>query len=88
MLRTALILFGIISTAFAAGTDPDSDVIARVTGIRHPLLDPTITQRARIGLSEQMGQDVALTLANAAKTRQGVTIHPEVVDRVVGGESS
>jgi hypothetical protein len=34
MLRTALILFGIISTAFAAGTDPDTDVIARVTGLQ------------------------------------------------------
>jgi peptidyl-prolyl cis-trans isomerase D len=63
-------------------------VIARVTGIRHSVLDPTNIQRARIGLSQQMGQDVALTLANAAKTKQGVTIHPEVVDRVVGGESS
>lgn len=63
-------------------------VIARVTGVRHTNLDPRILQRAQIGLSEQMGQDVALTLAAAAKTKQGVTIHPEVVDRVVGGESS
>jgi peptidyl-prolyl cis-trans isomerase D len=69
-------------------SDGKGYVIARVTGIRHTALDPTTIQRARIGLSQQMGQDVAQTLANAAKTKQGVTIHPEVVDRVVGGESS
>jgi peptidyl-prolyl cis-trans isomerase D len=63
-------------------------VIARVTGIRHAELDPRLVQRVRIGLSEQMGQDVALTLATAAKAKQGVAIHPEVVERVVGGESS
>jgi len=34
MLRTALILFGIVNTAFAAGTGPDTDVIARVTGLQ------------------------------------------------------
>ncbi len=63
-------------------------VVARVTGIRHSVLDSNLVQRARIGLSQQMGQDVAAALATAAKAKQGVTVHPEVVDRVVGGESS
>jgi peptidyl-prolyl cis-trans isomerase D len=83
-------IFNAAPGGVAIGPERDGKgyVIARVTGIRHANLDPRLVQRARLDLSQQMGQDVALTLAAAAKTKQGVTVHPEVVDRVVGGESS
>jgi peptidyl-prolyl cis-trans isomerase D len=65
-------------------------VVARVTGIRHTGLGPDspLFQRVRAGLSSQMGEDIALAMAGAAKAKQGVTVHPEVVNRVVGGENS
>jgi peptidyl-prolyl cis-trans isomerase D len=62
-------------------------VVARVTGIRHGELPPQspLFQRVEVGVSQQIGQDVAQTLASATKAKQGVAIHQDVVDRVIGG---
>jgi len=68
----------------------DGYVIARVTGIRHKA--GTIGNRdfetSRKELATQIGDDLALSLAQTAKARQGVTIHPDLVQSVTGGEGS
>jgi peptidyl-prolyl cis-trans isomerase D len=68
----------------------DGYVIARVTGIRHKPSAPGNQdfEMNRSELGRQIGDDLALSLAQTAKARQGVTIHPDLVQSVTGGEGS
>ncbi|MBV9331301.1 MAG: peptidylprolyl isomerase [Alphaproteobacteria bacterium] len=77
-------------TAFGPDGSGQNYVVAQVSGIRHASVPPgsPLFQRARNQLSEQMADDAALTFASSARAKQGVTQHPEVADKVVGGESS
>jgi peptidyl-prolyl cis-trans isomerase D len=62
-------------------------VIARVTGIAHPRLDPR--DRNFTGGMAQLAQgvagDMSVALANAARARQGVKVNRKLVDAVTGG---
>jgi hypothetical protein len=65
-------------------------VIARVTGIHHDAIDPqsATARNASLGFAQQMSNDVAFTTAGAAKDKQGVKVHQDVVNGIVGGENS
>jgi peptidyl-prolyl cis-trans isomerase D len=65
-------------------------VVARVTGIRHtqPTPDSREFAMTRNALQAQVGQDLTLSLAQAAKEKQKVSIHQDLVQGVVGGENS
>jgi peptidyl-prolyl cis-trans isomerase D len=65
-------------------------VIARVSGIHHDPIDPQsmMARQASLALSQQMSADVASTTADAAKDKQGVKLHQDVVNGIVGGENS
>lgn len=78
------------STAVGPTGDGKSYVVALVTGVRHGSIAPQapLFQRVRANVSGQMGTDAAQAFAAAAKAKQGVTIHPDVVNRVTGGENS
>jgi peptidyl-prolyl cis-trans isomerase D len=65
-------------------------VIARVTGVHHEPVDgrSIAARSASLGLAQQMSNDVAFAAASAAKTKQGVKLHQDVVNGIVGGENS
>jgi peptidyl-prolyl cis-trans isomerase D len=67
----------------------DDFVVARVTGIRHmqPGIDAREFAMTRNALQGQLGEDLTLSLAQAAKEKQTVRVHPDLV-RSVTGESS
>ena len=65
-------------------------VVARVTGIYHPLPppdSPEFRQGVRV-ISQGVASDVVASFANAARDRQGVTINTKLLANVVGGEGS
>jgi peptidyl-prolyl cis-trans isomerase D len=65
-------------------------VIARVTGITHPPVmagDPRIRQVIE-QLDNDLQQDITLTLAKAARDKQGVKINQKNLDQATGGEGS
>jgi len=76
--------------AIGPTADGKSYVVALVTGVRHTNVLPStpLFQMARERAAGQMGADVAQAMAEAAKSEQGVTVHADVVNRVVGGENS
>ncbi len=62
-------------------------VIARVTGITHPPAipgDPRIRQVIQ-QLDGDLQQDITLTLAQAARDKQGVKINQKLLDQATGG---
>jgi peptidyl-prolyl cis-trans isomerase D len=65
-------------------------VIARVTGIHHEPIDPRSTAARSAGLdfAQQMSNDVAFAAAGAAKDKQGVKVHQDAVNSIVGNENS
>jgi peptidyl-prolyl cis-trans isomerase D len=62
-------------------------IIAKVTGIAHPRLNPN--DRGFAGGLAQLAQgvagDMSIAMANAARARQGVKVNRKLVDSVVGG---
>jgi len=64
-------------------------IIAKVTGIAHPRLNPNDPNIA--GGVAQLGQgvagDMAISMANAARAKQGVKVNRKLVDGVIGGGS-
>jgi peptidyl-prolyl cis-trans isomerase D len=64
-------------------------IVARVTGVAHPPLPQTSPgfQQGMRQLSEQLAQDVTLSLAKAARDKQGVTINKAMIDRIMGGDN-
>jgi peptidyl-prolyl cis-trans isomerase D len=64
-------------------------IIARVTGISHPRLNPADPnfQGGAQRLSQTVAGDFTIALANAARARQGVKVNQKLVASVVGGGS-
>jgi len=59
-------------------------MIARVTGISHPPVNPAELQGVAMRFSQQVAQDFAMDAANAARTRQGVKVNQKLLDSVTG----
>jgi len=64
-------------------------IIARVTGIAHPPLNPNDPNFAggMQRLSATVAGDLSVALANAARARQGVKVNQKLVDSATGGGS-
>jgi peptidyl-prolyl cis-trans isomerase D len=65
-------------------------IVARVTGIYHPLPptdNPQVLQFEQM-ISQGIGSDVTASFAYAARDRQGVKINSKLVDSVLGSEGS
>jgi peptidyl-prolyl cis-trans isomerase D len=62
-------------------------VIARITGITHPALNPRDAQfqGGAARLSQSVAGDFTIALANAARARQGVKVNQRLVQSVTGG---
>jgi peptidyl-prolyl cis-trans isomerase D len=62
-------------------------LIARVTGISHPRLDPRDPnfQGGAARFSQSVANDFSIALANAARIRQGVKVNQKLVQSVTGG---
>ena len=77
------------AAAFAPAAD-GSYVIARVTGVVHPIpvpSDPTYQGGVR-QLSGEISQDFALLLAKAIQARDGARVNQKLIDATVGGSNS
>lgn len=61
-------------------------VIARVTGIAHPPIDPRnpAFQGGAAQLSQTVAGDFSIALANAARARQGVKVNEKLYQSVIG----
>jgi peptidyl-prolyl cis-trans isomerase D len=73
--------------AFGPAGTSGNWIIARVTGISHPRLnprDPGFQQGAQ-RLSATVAGDFSIALANAARAQQGVKVNQKLVASVVGG---
>ncbi len=64
-------------------------IIARVTGISHPRLNPADPgfQGGIQRLSQAVASDFSIAMANAARARQGVKVNQKLVAGIVGGGS-
>jgi hypothetical protein len=62
-------------------------VIARITGISHPKLNPHDPQfqAGAQRLSQSVAGDFSIAMANAARARQGVKVNQRLVQSVTGG---
>ena len=62
-------------------------VIARITGITHPALNPRDPQfqSGAARLSQSVAGDFSIAMANAARARQGVKVNQRLVQSVTGG---
>jgi peptidyl-prolyl cis-trans isomerase D len=62
-------------------------MIARVTGIAHPPINPRDPnfQGGVQRLSQAMSQDFSIDLTNAARTRQGVKINQKLISQITEG---
>ncbi|HWX88689.1 MAG TPA: hypothetical protein VNY75_00175 [Rhizomicrobium sp.] len=62
-------------------------IIARVTGITHPRMDPRDPnfQGGAARFSQSVAGDFSIALANAARARQGVKVNQKLVQSVIGG---
>lgn len=76
---------GIVMGAQGGG----SYVIARVTGISHPVIDPRAPGFAggAAQLATGVASDISIAMANAERARQGVKVNQKLVQSVVGGGS-
>jgi peptidyl-prolyl cis-trans isomerase D len=61
-------------------------LIARVTGIMHPPIPQASAgfQRGMRALAGQLGEDIAVSLAQDARTKQGVKVNQKLLDQAVG----
>ena len=77
---------GVVEAAQGSG---GNYIIAKVTGIAHP----QTPNAARIfaggwdQLSQQAASDFTLSLANAERQRQGVTVNQQLLQQAIGGQS-
>ena len=62
-------------------------IIAKVTGIAHPRLDPNDRNFAggMAQLAQGVAGDMSIAMANAARARQGVKVNRKLLDAVIGG---
>jgi peptidyl-prolyl cis-trans isomerase D len=82
-------IFGVPAgqAVYAPTKDGSSYIVARVTAVEHPptmaLLGPNLRRFAgQVG--QQAGEDISSTIATAARTKEGVTINQQAVDRLTG----
>jgi len=54
-------------------------MIARVSGISHPPVNPAELQSVAMRFSQQVAQDFSMDAANAARTRQGVKVNQKLL---------
>jgi peptidyl-prolyl cis-trans isomerase D len=68
----------------------DGYVVARITGVTHPKIQPNDQNLRGIGrvISQQIGSDASSSLAAAEKTRQGAQINQKMLDQAIGNESA
>ena len=59
-------------------------MIARVSGISHPPINPADLQPVAFRFSQQVAQDFSVDAANAARTRQGVKVNQKLLASVTG----
>ena len=65
-------------------------IVARITGVAHPPEQSASNPAYRnfqMQIADQIGQDIPVSLAVAARARQGVTVNQKMVDSVIGGGS-
>jgi peptidyl-prolyl cis-trans isomerase D len=64
-------------------------IVARVTGIAHPRLNPAdpAFRAGAARLSQTVAGDFSIAFANAARARQGVKVNQKLVQSVLGGGS-
>jgi len=64
-------------------------IIAKVTGIAHPQTASSAQVFAQgwDQLSQQTAGDFTLSLANAERQRQGVTVNQQLLQQTIGGQS-
>ncbi len=77
---------GVVEAAQGTG---GNYIIAKVTGIAHPQT-PNSAQIFAGGweqLSQQTASDFTLSLANAERQRQGVTVNQQLLQQTIGGQS-
>jgi len=77
---------GVVEAAQGSG---GNYIIAKVTGIAHPQT-PNAAQIFAGGweqLSQQTAGDFTLSLANAERQRQGVTVNQQLLQQAIGGQS-
>jgi peptidyl-prolyl cis-trans isomerase D len=77
---------GVVEAAQGSG---GNYIIAKVTGIAHPQT-PNSAQIFAGGweqLSQQAAGDFTLSLANAERQRQGVTVNQQLLQQAIGGQS-
>jgi peptidyl-prolyl cis-trans isomerase D len=77
---------GVVEAAQGSG---GNYIIAKVTGIAHPQT-PNAAQIFAGGweqLSQQAAGDFTLSLANAERQRQGVTVNQQLLQQAIGGQS-
>jgi peptidyl-prolyl cis-trans isomerase D len=62
-------------------------VIARITGITHPKLDPRDPsfQAGAARFSQTVAGDFSIAMANAARARQGVKVNQKLIASLTGG---
>ena len=63
----------------------DGLVIARVTGIAHPSLPQGFERQGQQIVSQQFADDLVQSFETAARTKEHVTIHRDMADKVTGG---
>ncbi len=85
-------LFNAVPGAVVYGPQSTGDgyIVARVSGIVHPLPptnNPDYVRGVRM-ISQGVAQDITDSLASAARDKQGVKINTKLLDSVVGGEGS
>ena len=59
-------------------------MIAQVSGISHPPLNPADVQPIAARFSQQVAQDFTLNAANAARARQGVKVNQKLLTSLTG----
>ena len=77
---------GVVEAAQGTG---GNYIIAKLTGIAHPQTPQSqqIFAAGREQLSQQAGDDFPLSLANAERQRQGVTVNQQLLQQAIGGQS-
>ena len=60
-------------------------MIARVTGISHPPINPAELQPVAFRFSQQVAQDFSMDAANAARARQGVKVNQKLLTSLTSG---
>jgi len=78
------------TAVFGKSAKGDTYIVARITGVAHPPAMTTAVPQYRQftdQIGAQIGDDVPVSYAMAARKRQGVKVHQKIVDSVTGAGS-